>query len=326
MTQSISSSSKQKCVRVGTRESQLARLQTDIVIAALSGKFPDLKFEVVPITTGGDKVLDKPIADLGGRGVFVKELEEALYKDRVDFVVHSLKDLPTELPKDLILACVLDREDPRDVLVANDDSGLKNLPAGTRLATSSRRRAAQIRSLRTDLEFCDIRGNIPTRLRKHTQGQCDAMILAAAGLIRLGLASKITEYLDMAICTPAVGQGALAIECREGDATVLNYLQVIDNLQVRAEITAERAFLDKLGGGCSVPVGALGQTLRDGRLRLTGCVAALDGSEVIRVSLESESDKAAELGNNLAERVDELGAERILRELKQSAPSAISPP
>ncbi len=326
MTQSISSTSKQKCVRVGTRESQLARLQTDIVIAALSGKFPDLKFEVVPITTGGDKILDKPIADLGGRGVFVKELEEALYKDRVDFVVHSLKDLPTELPKELILACVLDREDPRDVLVANDDLGLKNLPAGTRLATSSRRRAAQIRSLRTDLEFCDIRGNIPTRLRKHSEGQCDAMILAAAGLIRLGLSSKITEYLDMAICTPAVGQGALAIECREGDATVLNYLQVIDNQQVRAEITAERTFLDKLGGGCSVPVGALGQTLRDGRLRLTGCVAALDGSEVIRVSLESETDKAAELGNNLAERVEELGAERILRELKQSAPSAISPP
>jgi hydroxymethylbilane synthase len=292
----------------------------------LSGKFPDLKFEVVPITTGGDKILDKPIADLGGRGVFVKELEEALYKDRVDFVVHSLKDLPTELPKELILACVLDREDPRDVLVANDDLGLKNLPAGTRLATSSRRRAAQIRSLRTDLEFCDIRGNIPTRLRKHSEGQCDAMILAAAGLIRLGLSSKITEYLDMAICTPAVGQGALAIECREGDATVLNYLQVIDNQQVRAEITAERTFLDKLGGGCSVPVGALGQTLRDGRLRLTGCVAALDGSEVIRVSLESETDKAAELGNNLAERVEELGAERILRELKQSAPSAISPP
>lgn len=313
-------------MRVGTRESQLARLQTDIVIAALSGKFPDLKFEVVPITTGGDKILDKPIADLGGRGVFVKELEEALYKDRVDFVVHSLKDLPTELPKELILACVLDREDPRDVLVANDDLGLKNLPAGTRLATSSRRRAAQIRSLRTDLEFCDIRGNIPTRLRKHSEGQCDAMILAAAGLIRLGLSSKITEYLDMAICTPAVGQGALAIECREGDATVLNYLQVIDNQQVRAEITAERTFLDKLGGGCSVPVGALGQTLRDGRLRLTGCVAALDGSEVIRVSLESETDKAAELGNNLAERVEELGAERILRELKQSAPSAISPP
>jgi hydroxymethylbilane synthase len=326
VTQSISSTSKQKCVRVGTRESQLARLQTDIVIAALSGKFPDLKFEVVPITTGGDKILDKPIADLGGRGVFVKELEEALYKDRVDFVVHSLKDLPTELPKELILACVLDREDPRDVLVANDDLGLKNLPAGTRLATSSRRRAAQIRSLRTDLEFCDIRGNIPTRLRKHSEGQCDAMILAAAGLIRLGLSSKITEYLDMAICTPAVGQGALAIECREGDATVLNYLQVIDNQQVRAEITAERTFLDKLGGGCSVPVGALGQTLRDGRLRLTGCVAALDGSEVIRVSLESETDKAAELGNNLAERVEELGAERILRELKQSAPSAISPP
>jgi hydroxymethylbilane synthase len=326
VTQSISSSSKQKCVRVGTRESQLARLQTDIVIAALSGKFPDLKFEVVPITTGGDKVLDKPIADLGVRGVFVKELEDALYKDRVDFVVHSLKDLPTELPEGLTLACVLDREDPRDVLVANDGFDLKTLPAGTRLATSSRRRAAQIRSLRTDLEFCDIRGNIPTRLRKHSEGQCDAMILAAAGLVRLGMASKITEYLDMAVCTPAVGQGALGIECRESDTTILNYLQGIENHQVRAEVTAERAFLDKLGGGCSVPVGALGETIRDGRLRLTGCVAALDGSEIIRVSLESEIEKATELGNNLAERVEELGAERILRELKQSAPSAISPP
>ncbi len=326
MTKSISSSSKQKCVRVGTRESQLARLQTDIVIAALSGKFPELKFEVVPITTGGDKVQDKPIAELGGRGVFVKELEDALYADRVDFVVHSLKDLPTELPKELVLACVLDREDPRDVLVSNDDTVLKTLPQGTRLATSSRRRTAQIRALRTDLEFCDIRGNIPTRLRKHSEGQCDAMVLAAAGLLRLGMASKITEYLDIAISTPAVGQGALAVECREGDSAVLEFLRVIENQQVRAEITAERAFLDKLGGGCSVPVGAIGETLRDGRLRLTGCVAALDGTEVIRVSLESTTDLAIELGNNLAERVEELGADRILRELKQSVPPAISPP
>jgi hydroxymethylbilane synthase len=326
VTKIAPSSSKQKCVRVGTRESQLARLQTDIVIAALSGRFPELKFEVVPITTGGDKIQDRPIADLGGRGVFVKELEEALYADRVDFVVHSLKDLPTELPKDLILACVLNREDPRDVLISNDDTVLKNLPAGTRIATSSRRRTAQIKALRTDLEFCDIRGNIPTRLRKHTEGQCDAMILAAAGLLRLGLASRITEFLDLAISTPAVGQGALAVECRESDTAVLDFLRVIEDVQVRAEITAERAFLDKLGGGCSVPVGALGETLRDGRLRLTGCVAALDGSEVIRVSLESSHDQAHELGNNLAERVEELGADRILRELKLSAPPAISPP
>ncbi len=326
MTKIVSSSSKQKCVRVGTRESQLARLQTDIVIAALSGRFPELKFEVVPITTGGDKVLDRPIAELGGRGVFVKELEDALYTDRVDFVVHSLKDLPTELPKDLILACVLDREDPRDVLVSKDDNLLHRLPEGTRVATSSRRRTAQIRALRTDLEFCDIRGNIPTRLRKHEEGQCDAMVLAAAGLLRLGLASRITEYLDMAISTPAVGQGALAVECRAGDAAVLDFLRIIEDKQVRAEITAERAFLDKLGGGCSVPVGALGQTLRDGRLRLTGCVAALDGSEIIRVSLESTNELAAELGNTLAERVEELGADRILRDLKQSAPPAISPP
>jgi hydroxymethylbilane synthase len=326
VTKIAPSSSKQKCVRVGTRESQLARLQTDIVIAALSGRFPELKFEVVPITTGGDKVQDRPIADLGGRGVFVKELEDALYADRVDFVVHSLKDLPTELPKDLILACVLNREDPRDVLVSNDDTVLKKLPAGTRIATSSRRRTAQIKALRTDLEFCDIRGNIPTRLRKHSEGQCDAMILAAAGLLRLGLASRITEFLDLAISTPAVGQGALAVECRENDTAVLDFLRVIEDVQVRAEITAERAFLDKLGGGCSVPVGALGETLRDGRLRLTGCVAALDGSEVIRVSLESSYDRAHELGNNLAERVEELGADRILRELKQSAPPAISPP
>jgi hydroxymethylbilane synthase len=326
VTKIAPSSSKQKCVRVGTRESQLARLQTDIVIAALSGRFPELKFEVVPITTGGDKVQDRPIADLGGSGVFVKELEDALYADRVDFVVHSLKDLPTALPKDLILACVLNREDPRDVLVSNNDTLLKNLPAGTRVATSSRRRTAQIKALRTDLEFCDIRGNIPTRLRKHSEGQCDAMILAAAGLLRLGLASRITEFLDLAISTPAVGQGALAVECRESDTAVLDFLRVIEDVQVRAEITAERAFLDKLGGGCSVPVGALGETLRDGRLRLTGCVASLDGSEVIRLSLESSYDQAHQLGNNLAERVEELGADRILRELKQSAPPAISPP
>ncbi|HEY9678284.1 MAG TPA: hydroxymethylbilane synthase [Drouetiella sp.] len=313
-------------MRVGTRESQLARLQTDIVIAALSGKFPELKFEVVPITTGGDKVLDRPIAELGGRGVFVKELEEALYADRVDFVVHSLKDLPTELPKDLVLACVLDREDPRDVLVSNNELTISQLPAGTRVATSSRRRTAQIKSMRSDLNFCDIRGNIPTRLRKHSEGQCDAMVLAAAGLLRLGMASKISEYLDISVSTPAVGQGALAVECRESDTAILQMLKDIENKSVRAEITAERAFLDLLGGGCSVPVGAIGETLKDGRLKLTGCVAALDGSEVIRLSLESSQDKAYELGNQLAERVQEMGADRILRELKQSAPSAISPP
>jgi hydroxymethylbilane synthase len=311
---------------VGTRESQLARLQTDIVVNRLRVKHPDREFVIVPVTTHGDKVQDRPIADLGTRGVFVKELEKALLAGEVDLVVHSLKDLPTDLPDDLLLAAVLDRADPRDVLVSHDQVRLQDLPSGSRVATSSRRRIAQLKSIRQDLEYVDMRGNIQTRLRKHDEKQCEAMVLAAAGLIRLGLSDRITEFLPVESSTPAVGQGALAVECRTDDHGVCQMLHEIEDVEVRLHTQAERALLDQLGGGCSVPIGALAISPTSGLLRITGCVAELDGSKILRASVEGEIGRAHELGMQLAEKLRAMGAEDILVKLRQSIPNAISAP
>jgi hydroxymethylbilane synthase len=313
-------------VKVGTRESKLARIQTALALAALSAEFPELDFEIIPITTGGDERQDRPIAELGSRGVFVKELEDALYEGRVDLVVHSLKDMPTEIPSGLWLAAVLDRADARDVLVSKNGARLQDLPEGARVATSSRRRTAQLKHIRPDLSFCDIRGNIQTRLRKLDEDQCDAMVLAAAGLIRLGLPQRISEYFDIHTCTPAAGQGALAMECRLNDERILALLAPIDDDPVRAAISAERAFLDGLGGGCSVPVGAFAEMKDDGSLRLTGCVAALDGSKILRHSMTGKPGECITLGGELVEHFYQKGAASILEGLKQSAPAAISPP
>lgn len=271
-------------------------------------------------------MLNKPIAELGTRGVFVKELEEALLVCEVDLVVHSLKDLPTNLPAGLTLAAVLDREDPRDVLVSHNNIPFSKLPPGARVATSSRRRAAQLKFLRKDLSFVDIRGNIPTRLRKHDDGDCDAMVLAAAGLIRLEMTDRIAEYFDPSSSTPAVGQGALGIECRSGDERILALLLELDNPSVRAQITAERSFLDELGGGCSVPIGALAAITKDGLLRLDGCVAAMDGSKVFRSSLEAPLDEASELGRRLAAQMLGTEAREVLESLKQLTSNTVSPP
>lgn len=312
-------------LRVGTRASQLARWQTDVVVARLTKQYPKLSCEIVTITTGGDKVLDKPISELGTRGVFVKELEEALLADEVDFVVHSLKDMPTDFPVGLMLASVLCRDDPRDVLVSRNGVLLKDLPAGSKLATSSRRRTAQIKALRSDLEFTDMRGNVPTRVKKLEEGQCDAMILAAAGLVRLEMQGHIAEFLDPQICTPAAGQGALAVECRSSDGRVRDFLQAVSEPDVRCEIDCERVFLSLLGGGCSVPIGAYARCEGD-LVHLIGCVAALDGSKVFRESVEGPRDKANQLAQKLAERMRESGAEDVLRDLRVSTPNSISAP
>jgi hydroxymethylbilane synthase len=313
-------------VTVGTRESKLALLQTELVVGRLHERFPDIAFLIKPVTTHGDKVLSKPIAEVGSRGVFVKELEEALLAHEVDLVVHSLKDLPTELPAGLTLAAVLDRQDPRDVLVSRNRVPFRLLPGGSKVATSSRRRAAQLKAARQDVEFIDIRGNIPTRLRKLDEGVCDAMVLAAAGLLRLGETGRIAEYLDVEFSTPAAGQGALAVECRQDDDKILHLAATIEDKPARAEVTAERVFLEKLGGGCSVPIGAVCLTLSDGRLHLTGCVASLDGSTIMRRSLDGQPDRAADLGARLADLFFEMGAGPVLSRLKESAPATVSPP
>lgn len=297
-----------------------------MVLQSLKDCFPSIPFQVVPVSTHGDQVRDKPLAELGVRGVFVKELEEALLREEVDLVVHSLKDLPTEMPAGLILAAVPCREDPRDALVSHDNLPLEKLPDGATVATSSRRRAAQLRALRQDLKFVDIRGNVDTRLRKHDEGHCDAMVLAAAGLTRLGLTSRIAQYIEPQLSTPAVGQGALAIECRAGDAMVLSLLAKLDNASVRAAITAERAFLHELGGGCSIPIGALATIDPNGLLKLTGCVASTDGASIFRASMERRQEDAFILGTQLANHMLGMGARQVLEELKQTTSNMVSPP
>ena len=312
-------------IKVGTRGSKLARIQTEILISHLSAINPSVTFETVIISTTGDKVRDRPIADLGDVGVFVKELEEALFAQEVDVVAHSLKDLPTDLPKGLTLACVLDREDPRDVLISRNNVKFKDLPSQATVATSSRRRTAQLSALRSDLKFTDIRGNVPTRVRKHDEGECDAIILAAAGLKRLNLMDRVSDFLEIETCVPAAGQGALAAECRASDEEICELLKAADNRNVRAEITAERAFLKELGGGCSVPIGALAQSYGD-NLELTGCVTALNGSKLIKQKLAGHLHDPLDLGHRLAKLLINEGAETILNQLRLSTPNAISPP
>lgn len=312
-------------MKVGTRASKLARLQTDLVVGRIAELFPSETVEIVTISTGGDRNRSVPIADLGVRGVFVKELEDALLAGEVDFVVHSLKDMPSDLPEGLSLVAVLNREDRRDVLVSRDGLSLAELPPKSRLATSSRRRAAQIKAVRDDLEFVDIRGNVPTRIEKMQAGQCDAMVLAAAGLTRLGLDEHISEAFAIDLCTPAAGQGALALECREKDRELVEKLVLLDDPAVRAEIECERAYLAELGGGCSVPIGASARMIEDS-LELTGCIAALDGSSIFRREHLGPLAEPEALGRELASLMLEGEARKVVASLRASLPGAISPP
>lgn len=311
-------------IRIGTRESKLALFQTNSVLAKLKQSFPQQDFVVVPIKVHAEKDMRKPLFAFDTRGVFVKELEEALLADEVDLVVHSLKDLPTDMIEGLTLASVLDRADPRDVLVSHNKLSFLELPKGATVASSSRRRLAQLKAVRSDLIFTDIRGNIDTRLKKHAAGECDAMVLAAAGLLRLNLTAHITEYFDTSISLPAAGQAAIAVECRASDNNVLTMCKQIEDPSVREEITAERSFLNELGGGCSVPVGVLART-NNGQIEVNGCVAALDGSKVLRKSLGGPTIEAHSIGRQLAHALLKMGADKILDELKSSTPS-VSPP
>jgi len=313
-----------KTIRVGTRESKLALFQTNNVLAKLKQAFPGQAFETIPIKVHAEKDMKKPLFAFDTRGVFVKELEEALLANEVDLVVHSLKDLPTDMIEGLTLASVLDRADPRDVLVSHNSLSFLDLPKGATIASSSRRRLAQLKAVRSDLVFTDIRGNIDTRLKKHAAGECDAMVLAAAGLIRLELTAHITEYFDTSISLPAAGQAAIAVECRVNDSEVLSMCKHIEDQSVRDEITAERSFLNELGGGCSVPVGVLAR-INNGQIEVDGCVAALDGSKVLRKSLSGATKDAHSMGVQLAHSLLKMGADEILSELKSSTPS-VSPP
>lgn len=313
-------------LRIGTRNSKMALIQTDLFVSQLHENFPDTECSIIPVTVSGERDYARSIAELGIEGAFVKELEEALLNDEVDLVVHSLKDLPTTLPPGLMLACVSAREDVRDALVSKDNMTLKELPSGSRVGTSSRRRVAQMKSVRDDFIFMDIRGNVPTRIEKLDDGYCDVLVLAASGLIRLDMTDRIAEYLDLQTFIPVPGQGALGIECRIADHESVNKLQALDDARTRFEITAERAFLAEVGGGCSMPVGALARFESLSQLTLTASITSLDGKQTFCQKMTATATEAEELGIKLARNLLNQGAHKIVQELRSLTPAAISPP
>jgi len=276
---------------------------------------PSITFEMVTFKTVGDKILNKALSQIGGKGLFTKELEEALLDGRADIAVHSLKDMPTELPAGLQLGCVPQREDPRDVVISADGRSLEELPPGTRVGTSSLRRLAQCRALRPDLEYIPIRGNVETRIRKMEEGQVGAVVMAAAGLHRAGLAHKITQYLEPSAFLPAPGQGALAVEVRAQDAEVRAMVARIHDEAAALEVRAERSFLARLEGGCQVPVGALA-TRKGDMLQLEGLIAAPDGSKVIRHRDEGPAGDPEGLGEKVADWLLAHGGQVILSALR----------
>ena len=297
-------------IRIGSRGSMLALAQSNWVKQRLMQHYADLEVELTIIKTSGDQFVDRPIAAIGGKGVFTREIEDALLRNDIDIAVHSMKDLPTELPAGLAIAAVPLREDARDVLVSRNRQGLKALPRGARLATGSLRRQAQLLHYRGDLSLTPIRGNIDTRLRKLDAGEADALVMAAAGLKRIGRAESISEFLADEVCVSAVAQGALGIEARD-DGVMAALLAFLHDAGTHAEVTAERALLERLGGGCHVPVGARARVEGD-TLKMIGVVARSDGKSLCRGIMEGKSTIAREIGRRLADQLLKNGAAKIL--------------
>jgi hydroxymethylbilane synthase len=303
---------------IGTRGSKLALWQAEHVKETIEDKFPEWTAEISIIKTKGDKIQDVPLAKVGGKGLFVKEIEEALLDGRIDIAVHSMKDMPAEIPDGLCIGAVPARETPQDVLISKDGSEFSQLRKGAKIGTSSLRRGAQLKHARPDVEIVPLRGNLDTRLRKLMEEDLDAIVLAAAGVRRLGLERRITQYLDDSVMLPAVGQGALCIEIRKDDPVVGPVIDALDDPSTRTVVLGERAFLHRLEGGCQVPIAAHGRL--DGEsLELTGLVADLDGSSVIKDTVSGPAENAKELGTRLAERILEKGAGPILETLKQES-------
>jgi hydroxymethylbilane synthase len=299
-----------KSIRIGTRGSTLALAQTAWVKGKLKEKFPDARIETILIKTSGDRFLEASVQAIGGKGIFTKEIEDALLRNEIDIAVHSIKDLPTDLSAGLVVAAVPHREDPRDVLVSTGAKKLSDLSAGAKIGTGSLRRTAQLLFYRRDLIIVPIRGNVDTRLKKLDQGKCDALVMAAAGLKRIDREEKIAEYISNDICLSAAGQGALGLESRENDS-IREQLSFLHDPATFAEVTAERSFLNRLGGGCHVPVGA--RAVAEGeQLRLFGVVANPDGNSLFRGETSGCVAHAEELGCELAERLLSQGAQQIL--------------
>ena len=307
-------------LRIGTRASLLAVTQSTWVKTRIEQAHPQVRVELVQITTKGDRILDVPLAKVGGKGLFVKEIEDALLDGTADLAVHSMKDVPTELPEGLFIGIVPARETPLDAYISNRFATLEALPVGARVGTSSLRRKSQLAAVRPDLAILDLRGNVDTRLRKLDEGQYEAIILAGAGLNRLGLQGRITVELDPAVMLPAIGQGALGIELRRDDAELLEQLQFLHDPRTATAVAAERAFLLRLEGGCQVPIGAHAEV--DGAtVRLTGLIASVDGSQLLRDTLTAPAAEAAALGTRLAETLLARGGKAILDAVYNATPA-----
>lgn len=301
----------QRKFTIGTRGSDLALWQTNFVKSSLESQFPDARFEVRIIKTKGDAVLDTALSKIGDKGLFTQELESAMLAGEIDLAIHSLKDLPTIQPDGLKIGAVSARETPNDVLIAKSVSAIEDLPIGARVATGSLRRRSQLLAFRSDLEIVEIRGNVPTRINKFIASDLDAMILAFAGVHRLGLDSHISQVIPKAILLPAVGQGVMAVEIRDGDTELENMLRAFNDDETESCIRAERAFLRRLEGGCQVPIGANASYV-GGRLALDGFVGSTDGKRVIRDSSTGLMADAEMIGTELAERCLTAGAAEIL--------------
>ena len=303
---------------IGTRGSKLALWQAHWVQGKLLKTHPTLSVEIIVIKTKGDKILDVPLAKVGGKGLFVKEIEDALLEGKIDLAVHSMKDMPAELPGGLTIGAIPQRENPLDVLVSKRGC-LADLPEGARIGTSSLRRAAQILFSRPDMRIDPLRGNLDTRLRKLDTGGMDAIVLAAAGIRRLGLKHRITEYLDSGVMLPAAGQGALCIEVRTGDEDTGALIGELDHAETRTVVLGERAFLHRLGGSCQVPIAAHGR-IEGKRFELSGLVAEPDGSRIFREVLTGPAATSGRIGNELAEKLMDQGAMTIIEKLQDQDP------
>lgn len=314
-------------LNIATRQSPLALWQAEHIKDRLQALYPRLTINLVTMVTKGDKILDTPLAKIGGKGLFVKELEQALYEKRADIAVHSLKDVPMELPEGLVLGAYCEREQPTDAFVSNHFASLDELPQGAKLGTSSLRRQCQIQQYRPDLEIISLRGNVGTRLSKLDAGEYDAIILATSGLMRLGLTERIRHELDTQVSLPAVGQGALAIECRADDADVLELLKPLNHEPSRLCVMAERAMNRHLQGGCQVPIAGFAQINQDGQIWLQGRVGSVDGKTLLKAehhnALPQGDNKEAEqvakaMGVVVAEELIAQGADKILAEIYDS--------
>lgn len=303
-----------KTLKIATRQSPLALWQAEYIRARLQELHPDLTVELVKFVTQGDKILDTPLAKIGGKGLFVKELEAALLDGRADLAVHSMKDVPMALPEGLTLAVICEREDPLDAFVSNQFEKFADLPQGAKVGTSSLRRKSQILKQRPDLQIIDLRGNVGTRLAKLDDGQYDAIILASAGLKRLGLSERIRHCLTPDISLPAVGQGALGLECRAADNEVLSLIQPLLHQETDVCVRAERAFNAYLEGGCQVPIAGYA-TLQNGQIHIEGRVGSADGQTLLRAELTDEASNAQQLGENLARNLLDQGAGELLKAL-----------